>query len=139
MKVRSEIDPPDQTCNQDQPSHLGQHRPTSTSGIKPNSVKFNPDQLASSPSKHSSAAVSERNLASTKAESTLALAKPVADPETAGSMAVQEAAGVEPFGAIVTATQRYSTASKHATAIAQAAAAKRKSPSRRPCVPQLSR
>jgi len=113
-------------------ANTGQQAPPASNQTQ---SSFNPDQLGSSPCKHSSAAVSEenlanRNLASTKAESTPALAKPVADPETAGSLAVQEGAGVEPFRAIATATQRYSTASKRATAIAQAAAAKRKSPSR---------
>ncbi len=76
-----------------------------------------------------SAAVSDSCLATTKAESTPALSQPVAEPDIAGSLAVQEGPGVEPVGAIATATQRYSTCSKHATTIAQAAAAKRKFPS----------
>ena len=104
MKIRSEIDPPDQTCYQDQPSHLGQHRPTSTSCTKSNSVQIAPDDSGSPSCKHSSAAVSDSCLATTKAEFTV--------------------------GAIATATQRYGTPSKRATATAQAGAAKHKSPSR---------
>ena len=129
MEIRSEIDPPDQTCCQDQPSHLSQHRPTSIICTKPESFQNALDQAGSSPCKHSSAAVSDSCLATTKAESTPALSQPAAEPDIAGSLAVQEGPGVEPVGAIATATQRYSTCSKHATTIAQAAAAKRKFPS----------
>ncbi len=130
IEIRSEIDPPNQTCYQDHPSHLHQHRPTSTSCPKSSSAKFITDQPGSPPCKHSSAAVSDSCLATTKAESTFGLSQPVAEPDTAGSLTVQEGHGVEPVGAIAKATQRYGTSSKRATAIAQAAAAKRKSPSR---------
>ena len=131
MKIRSDIDPPDQTCYQAQPSHLGQHRPASTFCNKSESVQIALDQPGPPPCKHSSAAVSDSCLAATKAESTLSLAQPVAESDIAGSLAVQQGAGVEPFGAIATATQRYGTSSKRATATAQASAtAKRKSPSR---------
>ena len=129
MKIRSEIDPPDQPCCQDQPSNpISQHRPTSTSCAKPESVKFIPDQPGSPSCKHTSATVTDSCLATTDAESTLA--KPVAEPNMAGSLAVQEGHGVVPVGAIAKATQLHSTSSKHATAIAQAAAARRKSASR---------
>jgi len=128
INIRSEIDPLDQTCYQDQPSHPHQHRPTSTSCAKPNSVKFIPDQPGSPPCKHSTAAVSASCLATTKAESTLA--KPVAEPNIAGSLTVHEGPGVVPVGAIAKATKLYSTSSKRTTAIAQAAAvAKHKSAS----------
>ena len=130
MKIRADIVPPDQTCCQDQPSHFSQHRPTSTSFTRPESGHFNPDQLKSPPRKHSSAAVSDSSLATAKAESTLCLAKPVAESDMTGSLAVQEGHGVVPVGAIAKATQLYGTSSNHATAMAQAGSAKRKSPSR---------
>ena len=131
MKIKSKIDPTDQTCYQDQSSHPRQHRPKSTSCTKPESVQIALDQLRSPPCKHTSAAVTDSCLATTKAESTLGLSQPVAEPDTAGSLTAQEGLAVEPFGAIAMATQRYSTSSKRATAIAQAGAnATHKSPSR---------
>ncbi|DBB06988.1 TPA: hypothetical protein ACH3X1_011580 [Trebouxia sp. C0004] len=135
VKIRSKIDPPDQTCCQGQPSHLCQHRPASTSFAKPDSVKVIPDQPGSLPCKHGSAAVPDTCLA-TKAESTFDLAKPVAEPDIAGSLTVHEGTGVVPVGAIAKATQLYGTSSKRATAIAQAAAAaKHGSASRRTVKP----
>ena len=64
----------------------------------------------------------------TKAES--ALAKPVAETDMTGSLTVQEGHGVVLVGAIAKATKLYGTASKRATAIAQAAAARREPASR---------
>ncbi len=131
MKIRSEIDPTDQTCYQDQSSHPRQHRPTSTSCTKPESVQIALNQLRSPPCKHSSAAVTDSCLATPKAESTLGLSKPAAEPSIAGSLTVQTGPGVMSIGAIAKATQRYGTSSNRTTAIAQAGAnAKRKSPSR---------